>query len=526
MTDLTGPLLHGLALVGVFLLAGGVGSFAFGSKTPPTWRGLALQHLIGFIGYAVLLAVAAQGARLDLLGAGVVIAIYLGSGGAAIIFRSCDVRADVARRIAVVGGLGLTILGMAALRGNAGALDPTTYAFATTALFEDHWMHSELSQLTTYAWLVDTMQDVVVSRVPSIAILWPGAALGFGVSAQTVFSMASWLILVSIVLFADVLSTSIPLPVRLLLAAGAVGLFNQMAVLAGGQINQAFAVCIGLAVVWAVRWASLSRTRLTMLALTGAAVAAGYPEFLLALPIYLLCALLARPHSMAATVQSGAAVLGGVAAIQVTSRLGNIHYLLAQVEVRPGWWPLVAEPHNIAELWATVIFQRSLSISGLAVAVVAAGVAIALIPRLMRTMEEPKLPLSTIAASLAVLLVCWSAVALHSPNANYAAFKVGGWIAPGLLLCAWLLVGRLGPSSQRIAMSLLVLVSTVRLVGLSVETPWRLAMYASIITSPVWTIAQEPGGCVVYPGADQPESVMAAISESAAPRHNCHVQVL
>jgi hypothetical protein len=511
-------------LAAILWAAGGVGLLAVGVGGCATWRSLAGQMLIGFLGYTVVLTTFGQ-FSLDLVTGAALVCVYFVVGLGALLWHWKRDRTDMRRRHVLAIGVGVSTLATSVVPGNTGALDPLTYAYVATVMFQANWVSTQLAHLSTYVWLYDTLRDLTDSRLGSLSTLWPVSALGFGVDMAVVYSTAAWLIAVCAVLIVDLLPRQLPLWFRLFLAASAIGVFNEMSVLSGGQINQALSLCTALAVVWCSRWFASTRARAVAFAVGAATITAAYPEFLAALPLYFLCAALVREHTLTEGAAMIAATVLGVAAVLTASAQRILLHLFSEMGQAPGWWPLASEPRNALELWAAVVFQRTLPLWAI-VLVIPLGVAI-----LYGTLNLPRLKVAPnrmvrpIVGALALGVVMWSVLALRSPNVNYASFKLGGWIGPGLLLACCLLAHHLRARLQTFALGLVVLISTFRVVGLAADTAGKLIYYANPMTMPGWSREVEHGACVVHAAADEPQALMIAIAGSSAPRFNCGIHV-
>jgi hypothetical protein len=183
----------------------------------------------------------------------------------------------------------------------------------TTVLFHDGWVASNLTGVPDYSGLQGIAQEAVLSRAPSLSLLWPAAALGLSLGARSTAAAAAWFLVPTVAALVDVLHGRAPLLARVVLAIGGIGVFNEVAVLVDGQVNQTFALAVMVATVWGYYWLKSGRARCLLLALAGASVAAGYPEFLPAVPLYLLCCALLRAWGMRNTILDAAALAARVA---------------------------------------------------------------------------------------------------------------------------------------------------------------------------------------------------------------------
>ncbi len=334
-----------------------------------------------------------------------------------------------------------------------------------------------------------------------------------------------WLLGLCLVLIVDLLPKPLALWSRLLLAASSIGVFNEVAVLSGGQINQAFSLFAALGAIWCVRWVGSARARAIALALGGATVTAAYPEFLAAIPLYLLCAALLRPLALMDSAAMVAATGLGVAAVFSASALRILLYLFSMIHRAPGWWPLASEPRNALELWTAVVFQRTLPLWVVALVIaLAVPVAFATLRRPLPTVIPSKLAKPAVGA-VVVLVILWSVLVFRRPNVNYATFKLGGWIGPGLLLLCWHFAQYSGRSTRTAILSLVVVISTFRVVALGVDAAGKITDYAIPVTLPIWSREEIQGVCTVSAAADEPRALMVAIAGSSAPHRHCTIQL-
>src|SRR6266542_781512 len=97
----------------------------------------------------------------------------------------------------------------------------------------------------------------------------------------------------------------------------------------------------------------------------------------------------------------------------------------------------------------------------------AVPVAFATLRRPLPTVIPSKLAKPAVGA-VVVLVILWSVLVFRSPNVNYATFKLGGWFGPGLLLICWLLALQTRERFRTALLTLIILISTFRVVALGV----------------------------------------------------------
>jgi len=177
-------LAHAATLAALLWATGGVGVLVVGASCAK-WRGLAAQMLIGFLGYTVLLAVTAE-VGLD-FGVGVVlVCAYLVLGLGILVWHYHRDSNDLRKRLLLAVTVAASSLSTSLIPGNTGALDPLTYAYASTVMFHADWVAARLTHLSTYAWLQATLEFLTASRLGSLSTLWPVSALGLGLDMSIV----------------------------------------------------------------------------------------------------------------------------------------------------------------------------------------------------------------------------------------------------------------------------------------------------------------------------------------------------
>jgi hypothetical protein len=175
------------------------------------------------------------------------------------------------------------------------------------------------------------------------------------------------------------------------------------------------------------------------------------------------------------TILNAAAFAGGLLLVQLRTRLENAAYLVRQVDAAPEWWPLPNTPTNVVEVWQNILLERPPP----------AVLALLLLPAgwwVWRSTEAtpPRLSPQLVRVILTALLASvgvWSWLALRSPNQNYATFKLGGWLGPGLFLCAFLLAGYATRALGRGLATLVLVLATTRVLGLAMDAPPKILRY-------------------------------------------------
>jgi hypothetical protein len=522
-----------MLLAGVAFSASGIGRLALaGARTDSVVRTIAAEYLVGLLLFSTLLGVAAH-LQLPvhlvtaLFGSLALIGVWPAlEPEAAAAVSGPRVPNALRARCGIGVVLGVAFFASQATPVNPGALDPTIYAYMTTVLFHDGWVASNLAGFPDFSGLQGTAQEGVLSRAPSLSLLWPAAALGVSLGARSTAAAAAWFLVPTVAAMVDVLPGRVSLAARVMLAIGGLGVFNEVAVLVDGQVNQTFAVAVMVATVWGYYWLEARRARCLLLALGGASVAAGYPEFLPAVPLYLVCCALLRPWTIRTTILNSAALAGGLLLVQVSTQLENAAYLVRQVDAEPAWWPLPNTPTNVIEVWQNVLLERPPP-ALLAVLLLPAGwwawrstegTTSRVSPRLVRV----------ILPALLALTGLWSWLALQSPNQNYATFKLGGWLGPGLFLCAFALAGYTTRALGRGLATLVLVLATTRVLGLAIDAPPKVLLYLQSSPAPHQRELRAPvdGGsdrCLVRPESDDNRAVMRTVAETAAPVRGCQV---
>ena len=533
MSDVAVQAALSMLLAGVAFSASGIGRLALaGARADSLVRTVAAEYLVGLLLFSTLLGVAAH----LQLPAQLVTALF---GSVALIGLWPALEPNASRivqgprapnALRARGGIGV-ILGVAFFAShvtpvNPGALDPTIYAYMTTVLFHDGWVASNLTGFPDFSGLQGTAQEGVLSRAPSLSLLWPAAALGVSLGARSTAAAAAWFLVPTVAALVDVLPSRVSLLARVILAIGGIGVFNEVAVLVDGQVNQTFAVAVMVGTVWGYYWLEAGHARCLLLALAGANIAAGYPEFLPAVPMYLVCCALLRPWTMRTTILNAAALAGGLLLVQLSTQLENVAYLVRQVDAEPAWWPLPNTPTTVVDVWQNILLERPPP-ALLAILLLPAGWWAWRSTEATTSRASPQL-VRVILAALLALAGVWSWLALQSPNQNYATFKLGGWLGPGLFLCAFLLAGHATRVLGRGLTTLILVLATTRVLGLAIDAPPKILLYLQSSPAPQdrQVRAHSPGSsdrCLVRPESDDNRAVMRTVAETAAPVRGCQL---
>jgi hypothetical protein len=352
---------------GVAFLASGLGSMLLGrSAIEHPLRALGAEYLIGFLAYSALFGLAVHlqlrfsaAVRLALIL--LVLALF---GCIRSAYSRCEgslvqrLGKDMLSRLAFALVIGASLGALWPVSGNPAAADPRHYAYLATATFHDEWLQQLASVPEVRRPILDVHYSGRLTRAPETAMLWPPAAFARGVDIDMVTQVAAWFLGVAFVLLVDILSGLAPLLARVMLAAGGIGAFNVASVLTAGQVNQPVALVAILTAVWICRYTDGPRARLLTLTLVGYVLAAGYPEFLVAVPLYFGCIVVLRPTSWRRVMSEGIAIPLGALSADLTTGFTIHRYIASQSAAVPGWHPLYSSPHGVGGLWARVLLQH------------------------------------------------------------------------------------------------------------------------------------------------------------------------
>jgi hypothetical protein len=503
----------------LMLAAGGIGSLLLGEEWQyaHTLRGVCAETAVGVLVWCVLFALLSSlGAPLWMAVGALGIFVLLGVAMTLIQFVSR--RAVDRRRLGVPAGLGACMLVAGIAPVNGGAADASNYAYIAETLFHWDWVPTNLAGFAAFTPLAGLMHEGMVARSPEVALLWPVAAAGWGLDGRSIASLCTWFLAVSAIALIDTLPGDLPVPARTILAVGAIGSFNAASALVGGQANQAFAVAVSVVAVWLYRWLDTAVARFAALVLAAAAIAAGYPEFLAALPLYYLCLLVVRPFTWREATFAGLSLAAGVALVASTSRLGNLSQLVNQTGTAPLWWPLERDPTNAADQWWAILVQRLPPRAALLAILPAVWFGWRAHPPHV-SLSLPRTKWLTILVALAVLALGWSLLLSRAANVNYATFKIGGWLGPGLLLIGVAFLQFARPTLGRALLTLILALAVVRSLGFAAQVAAVAPDYLANRTSPPATAQSCPA---VNLDADQ-YVLAAAIAGAAAPAQGCRV---
>src|SRR5262249_46868706 len=137
---------------------------------------------------------------------------------------------------------------------------------------------------------------------------------------------------------------ALPMGVGVLLGFAGVGILNLISVLSGGQIQQAMALAVGLACTWLASASAVGWRSALPFGIGAFIIAATYPEFLVAMPLYVVVVSLAHQHTAAMTARLLIGLGAGFRAGEVLRGGGPLAYVLTQSGASPGWAPLPFTP--------------------------------------------------------------------------------------------------------------------------------------------------------------------------------------
>jgi hypothetical protein len=340
-----------------------------------------------------------------------------------------------------------------------------------------------------------------------------------------VTQVAAWFLGVAFVLLVDILSGLAPLLARVMLAAGGIGAFNVASVLTAGQVNQPVALVATLTAVWVCRFTDAPRTRLLTLVLVGYVLAAGYPEFLIAVPLYFGCIVVLRSTSWRRVMSESIAIPLGVLFAHLTTGFTSHRYIASQSSAAPEWHPLASSPQGVVGLWARVLLQHRPH-WWLVLIVIFVGLYLWRSKAKATPLEGTEIAMwRVVGIGLTFMAGLWSWAVLGAGNINYATFKMSSWLGPGLSLLGWASLQHSRPAVRWALGTMLLTVAVFRCVVLPGQLPTMSRLSA---WHPVWTKEIGPGEdsrCVVRAVSQRYDVVLRAIAESAAPARGCALAV-
>jgi hypothetical protein len=297
---------------------------------------------------------------------------------------------------------------------------------------------------------------------------------------------------------------------------GGMGVYNAISILSGGQLQQAFAVFVALGCLWLAREAP-RRPAAILFGIGGFLLSASYPEFLVAVPLYSLVFAIIVGQSLRATATQFGGLIAGFAVQTLLTQGASFWHLVIQSSALPGWAPVPNPPDWPGAVLADIILQTrppllTLPLVGLA------GIA-------AWTRWRPSHHSETVPRHAMILLalssLVWVLALVRTSNLDYAVFKLGGWLGPGIvLLCFWL-ANALRGQPQRLAQSVAFMFAVARLVSAAYGGNEVLALDRAV-TEPQWPREQRPdGGCQVSVETSRVSLTVGAIAGSAAPFHDC-----
>jgi hypothetical protein len=473
-------------------------------------------YLFGFVLFTSLFALGAElHVSLPMAVAGTAVFLVIGAVG---LLRAAfgDRRTLLPHGLIGLGIAAYWVLGTY-FGGNEGAIDPYFYAASPFVVFERDWLTRGLTPLPDAAAVQDLLQLVATTRAGASAVLWPVALFGDGLGVGQVTEAGVGLILVSGLICADLVPRSVDRWVAVVSGLGGIGVYNAIAILSGGQLQQAVAMLIVLAFVWLARGCSGALTASMILMLGSFALSASYPEFLVALPIYVAVVVVVRGQPPTATLAQLAGLIAGFGLELAVSRGASLDYLLNQAIVTPGWQPLPHPPASAIEAAIDVVVQTRPPLILLALMALTSG---AFWARWRGDAGSGAVPRNAIGL-LALGCLVWIVVLIRTPNLSYAVFKLGGWLGPGLVLMAWGIIDVLRGQKRRLAQTGLVFFALSRAASL-VYGGGEVLNVGRPALAPQWPRELTAnGGCVVAVDASDRTRIVAGIAGSAAPFHNC-----
>jgi hypothetical protein len=506
------------ALVTLVLFSySGVGRLIFGAVcTGSAVRTVAADYVAGFLAFSALFGLAAQLAVPFV--PFVTVFGVLGLLGLYTCIRSGqhDLR-GLGTRVVLGLVVALSVLLSLSTPSTHGVGDVVNYVAGAAKMFHNPWFTAE-----------GVARLIGLVRGPALALVWTPAAFGRGVGLEHVYGLGIWQMLLSMALLIDLFVGAGPLLLRLGLAIGSVGMFNVTALLVSGQINQPYAPLVMICMVWLYRYVVDRRARIIVLALSGYVIMGAYPEFLVASPLYFACIALLHRGPFLVLVGEGVAFASGVLLVQVTTRFASARFLMSQAsgENRPGWMPLPAAPQNPLEVWSLILIQNG---SWWLVAAVLIPVGIYLWESVGTRADVPGPPrrMAALAVGVVGLMgVVWTWAVLTAANVNYSAFKLAGWLGPGLFVLTWLAAQTVPPVARRALTTAVLAIVVARVVGMHDGISHLFAERSALgYWQPRHVYSEQSGSndnpCMVNAASAHIFVMARAEAESAAPTRGC-----
>ena len=475
------------------------------------------SYLVGFLVFAALYACAAE-----------LHAPFAAALGVSIGFVLCGVvgiaraaRRDPRRLVwhaaigAMIGGYWLTA---GAITRNEGAVDPWFYAASPFVFFHWDWLDWGMQGLANAQEVSGILQVIALTRASATAVLWPIALLGDGLRVRHVVEAGVGLLLVAWLITADLVRPTAPRVAAAVLGLGGIGVYNGIAILSGGQVQQSVALCATLACLWLCRQINSQLVSLLAFVLTGFLVATTYPEFLLVLPLSVaVLALVRRQRAQTTALQVAAALVGFGLELLVSGNRALV-YLATQSVEAPNWSPIPTPPSSVLDVLIDLTLQSRPPAWGFGLALLAAALF-----WLRPTDEVVENPARSrhIVLLLFGAFVVWGVALGRSPKLDYAVFKLGGWIGPGLLVLVWFLASGLRRDWRRLAHAGLAALAVTRAVALIYGAGGLLLAERPELASR-WPRQQATDGtCFVEVDQTDAYATVSGIAASAAPFHGC-----
>jgi hypothetical protein len=280
-------------------------------------------------------------------------------------------------------------------------VDPFHYAFGTAVAFHQDWVAQQSGNLTGIDLPFEAMRlNVAVSRAASLTPLWSGVLLNGTVTLAQVYQASAWLLAITVLLLADVLRFPSNLLPRLMLAAGAVGIYHLGSV-AIGEINQAYGVLVMVLTVWLLQNLRGSLARCGAVALASAALLLGYPEIFIAPPLYVLAALTVGAASLGKAPLLLLSAILGAFVVALVIGMNYIEHMRLQSIGGTAFEPLSLPDKDLVTLLRTFVFQS------IDAHWVVPAVAIALVLAVSAVSRLLPMPGSVSGVSAAVASIAW-----------------------------------------------------------------------------------------------------------------------